>query len=94
MSVQAISRCSEILEGVGAYIDPCPDLVTTIHRVFSEGDLVFIHAEQADAPGAAATASIDLFRFDADNKIVEHWDAVQDYPAKTASGNTVWDDGR
>ena len=31
---------------------------------------------------------------DENGKIVEHWDAVQDYPSTTASGNTVWDDGR
>lgn len=81
---------SGFLEGVGAYIDPRPDLVTTIHRVFSEGDLVFIHAEQADAPGAAATASMDIFRV-ADGKIAEHWDAQQEVPATTANGHTMFD---
>lgn len=44
--------------------------------------------------GTAGSGSIDIFRFDSSGKIVEHWDAVQNYPAETVNGNTVWDDGK
>lgn len=70
------------------------DAATKFPRTIAEGDFVMA---QTFAPGKAGTGgsgSIDIFRLDSAGKIVEHWDAVQEYPAKTASGHTVWDDGK
>ena len=56
-------------------------------RVLTDGDLVVVHSKyQLDG----AKAVFDLFRVN-DGKIVEHWDAIQDIPAETASGRTMTD---
>jgi len=35
-------------------------------------------------------AGVDIFRFDDDAKIVEHWDVLQQVPETTASGNDMF----
>ena len=37
---------------------------------------------------------MDFFRFDAEGKIVEHWDAIQEVPPESANGNTMYETGR
>ena len=58
-------------------------------RAVAEGDLVALHTHQT-WPGGDEYVTMDFFRFDADGKIVEHWDAIQQVPAHTRSGNTMY----
>ena len=58
-------------------------------RVIGEDDLVVLHCHQT-WPGDNDYATIDIFRFDDNGKIVEHWDAIQRVPAQTRSGNPMY----
>ncbi|MEM5538498.1 nuclear transport factor 2 family protein [Olleya sp. AS48] len=58
-------------------------------RSVAEGDLVALHTHQI-WPDNDQYVTMDFFRFNAEGKIVEHWDSIQQIPKTSAHNNTMY----
>jgi predicted SnoaL-like aldol condensation-catalyzing enzyme len=60
-------------------------------RSVAEGNLVVLHCHQLwPTDSNKDWAGIDIFRFDEDGKIVEHWDVLQVVPSESKHSNTMF----
>jgi predicted SnoaL-like aldol condensation-catalyzing enzyme len=52
-----------------------------VHKIIAVGDYVFAHVNflnlLTDDPNDTGVAGVDIYRFDADGRAAEHWDALQ-----------------
>ncbi|MBE0340073.1 SnoaL polyketide cyclase [Paenibacillus sp. 28ISP30-2] len=60
-----------------------------IHRVLQDGNFVAVHYKTTIA--GKSSIVFDIFRFDSNGKIVEHWDNIQDSAPANPSGRTMID---
>lgn len=67
-----------------------PKSKAIIKRAAADGDLVFLHLNSKENDQDPGSAIVDIFRVE-NNKIVEHWDVIQEVPTKgMANQNTMF----
>jgi predicted SnoaL-like aldol condensation-catalyzing enzyme len=75
--------------GIMGYLAQAGRLPCEVKRVAIDGDLAFVHVRYLAWLGKEH-AGVDIFRFDADGKILEHWDVLQPVPAEAANPNSMF----
>ncbi|WP_419844020.1 ester cyclase [Actinobacillus pleuropneumoniae] len=78
------------VDAFAPFLKAHPQSRAEIKRVVAEGDLVMLHVHSTLNPQDKGEAVVDIFRFDENGKIVEHWDVIQAVPEKTASGRSMF----
>jgi predicted SnoaL-like aldol condensation-catalyzing enzyme len=91
--IQHNPRASDGIDGFKQFIEylknTYPQSHSEIKRVMAEGDYVILHVHSIKEPGTLGQAIIDIFRLE-NNKIVEHWDVIQDIPKESANSNGMF----
>jgi predicted SnoaL-like aldol condensation-catalyzing enzyme len=77
------------LDAIVGYIKQTGRIRCEVKRVGIDGNLAFVHVRYLDW-GGQETAGVDIFRFDRDGKVVEHWDVLQPVPPSSNNANTMF----
>jgi predicted SnoaL-like aldol condensation-catalyzing enzyme len=84
--VQHNPQAGNELQAVKDFFAPVGPVDVEVHRVLAERDLVAVHSHYK----TWNMAGVDIFRFNEQGKIIEHWDVLQEVPETTASGNDMF----
>jgi len=84
--VQHNPQAGNGLQAVKDFFAPVGPVDVEVHRVIAEGDLVAAHSHYK----TWNMAGVDIWRFNDEGKMIEHWDVLQQVPEKTASGNDMF----
>lgn len=78
------------VEALAPFLKAHPKSKATVKRALADGDLVALHVHSQLDDQDIGEAVVDIFRFDENGKIIEHWDVIQAVPAKSASGRGMF----
>ncbi|PWL29079.1 nuclear transport factor 2 family protein [uncultured Roseivirga sp.] len=91
-----IQHNPDVANGTGGFIEyfermqrEYPNKSIEFVRCIAEGNLVALHTHQV-WPDNDQYVTMDFFRFNADGKIVEHWDSIQQLPESSKNPNTMY----
>ena len=77
------------IDGVMGFLKQAGRIPCEVKRIAIDGDLAFVHVRYLALFGQEV-AGVDIFRFDDDGKIVEHWDVLQPVPTVAKNNNTMF----
>ncbi|MFQ5440651.1 MAG: nuclear transport factor 2 family protein, partial [Nitrosopumilaceae archaeon] len=60
-----------------------------LKRIYADNDYVITHSHFKSLPGVNAS-KIDIFKFNEDGRIIEHWDVIQEIPEGSLNNNTIF----
>ncbi|EMY45192.1 hypothetical protein F9843_10795 [Glaesserella parasuis] len=78
------------IDAFAPFLKEHPTSRATVKRVLADGDLVALHVHSQLNEKDKGESVVDIFRFDENGKIVEHWDVIQAVPEKTESGRGMF----
>jgi predicted SnoaL-like aldol condensation-catalyzing enzyme len=76
-----------LLNAVKIWFKDAPKEKVDFQHVAADGDLVFLHVRSKS--GSKVISVVDIFRIE-NNKIVEHWDVIQEVPEKSVSDHPMF----
>ena len=79
------------IEFFAEFVKRSPERDIQIVRGFEDGQYVFLHALQNLNGGESRWVTADIFDTDAEGKLIEHWDIIEEFTDETVSGHTQID---
>ena len=99
LTEEYIQHNPEIADGKQAFIELLKDLdgeniklKTSVSKTITMGDMVLVHSMQVDLNNEndRGTGFIDIFRFEKNGLIAEHWDIAEAIPEKSKNNNGIF----